>query len=235
MDERLAALVGDLTEADSLAATIEQIVRFAQTSIGAEHAGITLIGPDGRGLHSVGQTDELIGEFDELQHELGEGPCVDAAVAGGTVWSADLGNDRRWPRWGPAATDAGLHSLLSMELRARGHRIGALNLYGDRFKQFDEEDAVLARMFAHHAASALAVIRNEEELREALDTRFEIGQAQGILMERFDIDTSQAFNLLRRYSQDHNIKLIDLSRHLIARRELPSAVDGERLSTALRQ
>lgn len=221
MDERLARLVGDLTDADTLAKTIERVVSFAQTSIGAEHAGITLMTARGRGLESIGHTDDLVRELDTLQVELGEGPCVEAAAEGRTVWSADLGDDPRYPRWGPAAADAGLRSVLSIELHARGARIGALNLYGDRFRQFDQDDEVLTRMFAYHAASALALMRNEEELRRALDTGSTIAQAQGILMERFDIDAGQAFAVLRRCSQNQNTKLLDLSRHLIARRELP--------------
>lgn len=221
LDESLAQLVGDLTDAKDLNATVEQIVRFARTSVGADHAGITMI--NGKHLETVGHTDDLVWDLDELQHTLSEGPCVDAATEGRTVRSTDLANDARWPLWGPAAADAGMHSILSIELHARGQRVGALNLYGDRFKQFGDEDAVLAKMFAYHAASALAVARQEEQLRQALDTREQIGQAQGILMERFDIDASQAFNVLRRYSQEHNIKLVNVASQLITRREPPRA------------
>ncbi len=228
MDESLARLVGDLADADSLTATIEQIVAFAQTTLGAEHAGVTMILPRKAGLETLGQTDQLVWERDTLQHELHEGPCVDTAVEGRALRSGDLGCEERWPRWGPAAAAAGLHSILSIELHARGKRMGALNLYGDHLKQFDEEDAALARMFAFHAGSALAVIRNEEGLRQALDTRSEIGQAQGILMERFGIDATQSFNVLRRDSQDSQVKVVDVARALIARRDLPLGRESQR-------
>lgn len=222
LDKSLARLVGHLTDAEDLSATVGQIVSFARATVGADHAGITMI--KGKQLETVGHTDDLVWDLDELQYTLNEGPCVDAATEGRTVHSTDLANDYRWPRWGPAAADVGMHSILSIELHARGQRVGALNLYGDRFKQFGDEDAALAQMFAYHAASALAVARQEEQLRQALDTREQIGQAQGILMERFDIDASQAFNVLRRYSQEHNVKLASIATQLITRRDLPESV-----------
>ena len=60
-----------------------------------------------------------------------------------------------------------------------------------------------------------------EGLNIALDGRKRIGQAQGILMERHGIDEDQAFAVLKRYSQDHNIKLRDLAEQLVATRSLP--------------
>jgi GAF domain-containing protein len=221
-EQTLAHLVGSLADAGNISATVEQIVRFARETVGADHAGITLLKPRGRGFETIGHTDQVVWDLDELQHQLNEGPCVDASVEGESLWSADLGNDPRWPNWGPAAAEVGLHSVLSIELHGRGERIGALNLYGDRFRQFTPEDAAMARMFAFHAASALATARQEENFRQALSTRTEIGQAQGILMERFDIDASQAFNVLRRYSQDNNLKLVNIARSLITERELPA-------------
>lgn len=221
VEQTLAQLVGSLADASNVSATVEQIVKFAQESVGADHAGVTLIKPRGRGFETIGHTDQVVRDLDELQHELREGPCVDAAAEGQSLWSLDLGNDPRWPNWGPAAAEAGLHSIMSIELRGRGERIGAINLYGDNFRQFTPDDAATAQMFAYHAASALATARQEENFRQALITRTDIGQAQGILMERFDIDAHQAFNVLRRQSQQNNIKLVDIARSLIAKRDLP--------------
>lgn len=219
--ERLARLVADLTDADSLNATVDQIVRFARDTIGADHAGITLLLARRAGFETVGHTDRLVLDVDDMQYQLGEGPCIDAAIKGQTVRAVDLDADPRWPRWGPSALNVGLRSIVSIQLHARGSRVGALNLYGERSGQFDDEDVQLARLFAYHAASALAVARNEEQLLQALDTRTAIGQAQGILMERFDLDAERAFNVMRRYSQDHNVKLYDVARTIVLKRVLP--------------
>jgi AmiR/NasT family two-component response regulator len=81
----------------------------------------------------------------------------------------------------------------------------------------------MAHVFAQHASVALATAKREEGLRVAIDTRHLIGQAQGILMERFGLTADKAFSVLRRYSQDHNVKLRDLAEELVNTRELPSA------------
>jgi AmiR/NasT family two-component response regulator len=71
-------------------------------------------------------------------------------------------------------------------------------------------------LFADHAAIALARARTEATLWEAIEGRKVIGQAQGILMERFGLTGDQAFAVLRRYSQDSNVKLRDVARKLIS-------------------
>ena len=58
--------------------------------------------------------------------------------------------------------------------------------------------------------------RGNENLWKAIDARNLIGQAQGILMERFGVDAEQAFGVLRRYSQDNNLRLAVVAERLIA-------------------
>lgn len=214
-DRFLAQLVASLVESDSLDATVEQVVHFARETVGADQAGLTLIKPKKGGFDTLAQTDQVVWDLDELQHELREGPCVDAAVEGRTLWSGNLDSDARWPRWGRAAVERGMRSILSIELHAHGYRIGAMNLYADTPNRFGHEEASTGRLFAYHAATALAAARREEDLEQSLDSRTRIGQAQGILMERFGISTDQAFNVLRRYSQDRNIRLVQIARTLV--------------------
>lgn len=216
----LAELVSTLTETNTLDATVEQVVRFARETVDADYAGLTIIKPRGKGFDTLAPTDQIVWDVDELQHELREGPCVQAATESRTLWSDDLRVDPRWPRWGPAAAERGIHSVLSIELHSQGERIGAMNLYGSGYSQFDREDALTARLFAYHAASALAADQREKHLELALDHRTAIGQAQGILMERFGISAEQAFNVLRRHSQDRNIRLKQIADDLIRNRDL---------------
>lgn len=74
---------------------------------------------------------------------------------------------------------------------------------------------------AHYAARAAEAERLLAELRAAVETRGVIGQAQGILMERFGLDADRAFGVLRRYSQDGNVKLRHVAEHLVVERQLP--------------
>lgn len=224
-DERLIQMANALGESRTLAATVHELVAFAVESTGTAFGGVTMLQPGGRKFHTVGATDERVEQADHLQYALREGPCVDAAVRGKSLFSDSLKVDPRWPVWGPAAHELGFHSIVSAELHGRGQRIGALNLYGDSEAYFTPEDVELVKLFAAQAAGALAGMRNEEGLAEALDTRTLIGQAQGILMERYDLDADRAFDVLRRFSQHSNRRIRDIVTELIETRELPAPLD----------
>ena len=216
-----ASLAESLADIDGVTETIDQIVSFAVQEIGTTYGGITLVKSSGRAFVTVGATHQSVVEADRIQYELREGPCVDAAVESKIVVSSYLATDERWPDWGPKASALGFNSVLSAELHARGRRIGALNLYGTSEETFSPEDIALAALFARQGALALGYARSEEGLREALETRTVIGQAQGVLMERFEIDADRAFATLRRYSQHQNIKLKVLCHQLVETRLLP--------------
>ena len=117
--------------------------------------------------------------------------------------------------------ELGLRSVLSIRLHTSGSTIGALNLYAGRPEAFDDDDDAVAHILARHASIALANARQESSLWQAIDARKLIGQAQGMLMERFDLDADQAFAVLRRYSQDNNIKLRVVAQRLVETRRLP--------------
>jgi hypothetical protein len=110
--------------------------------------------------------------------------------------------------------------MLGIRLHTTATTIGSLNLYDTRPDHFTEEDRDVAHIFARHAAVALSSARETANLCKAIDARRLIGQAQGILMERFDMDADQAFAVLRRYSQDHNVKLHVVAERLISTRTL---------------
>ena len=204
-----ASLAESLADIEGVTETIDQIVSFAVQEIGTTYGGITLVKSGGRAFDTVGATHQSVIEADRIQYELREGPCVDAAAESKIVVSSYIETDERWPDWGPKASALGFNSVLSAELHARGRRIGALNLYGTSEATFTPEDIALAALFARQGALALGYARSEEGLREALETRTVIGQAQGLLMERFDIDADRAFATIRRYSQHHNLKLME--------------------------
>lgn len=224
-ERALARLAVELSETQSFGQTADQIVAFAMDTVGTEFAGITML----RAHHfeTVGPSAPSVVEADQLQYQFNEGPCVDAALESRVLMSDDLGADARWPRWGAAAVDLGFRSVLSAELHAGGGRIGALNLYGSQIRQFTEGDAETATLFAQHAAAALAAVTLQDELRNAMNSRTLIGQAQGILMERFELGPDQAFAVLRRYSQDNNVKLTEVARHLVETSTLPGDTPRE--------
>lgn len=230
-DRALARLAVELSESTTVDQTAAQIVAFALETVGTQFAGITMLQSKGQ-FTTVGPSAPSVVEADVLQYQLGEGPCVDASLEKRLLMSDDLRTDPRWPRWGPSAASLGFRSVLSAELHAGGGRIGALNLYGSHVRQFTDEDADIAMLFAQHAAAALAAVSLQDGLRNALNSRTLIGQAQGMLMERFGLQPDQAFAVLRRYSQTHNMKLADVARDLVETSALPGDITPEVLPGA---
>lgn len=218
----LAALVERLHGAPDTVETAQQVVAYAREQVGADWAGITLIRKGGR-LQTVAPTDALVEQADAWQYTLREGPCHDSAWQGETLVSQDLAADPRWPRWALKAADLGIASVLGAGLtsKADGRRMGALNLYWSRARIFSSDEVALAHLISRHAAFALDSTLTVEGLSTALDGRKRIGQAQGILMERHQLNEDQAFAILRRYSQDNNIKLRELAEQVVTTRKLP--------------
>lgn len=217
-----ADLAKSLGSARTIEQTADQVVEHARAALGAAHGGITLVRPHGK-LETVAASDDLVVKADQLQSELQDGPSFDDSWHGRTVASQSLVDDRRWSRWAPRVSSLGISAFLAAELTGTDTaRLGALNLYWSAPVVFTADDLAYVSIFATHAAIALESSVQEMHLNTALDTRKLIGQAQGILMERHKLSTEQAFEVLRRYSQEHNVKLRDVARRLVDTRQLPS-------------
>lgn len=216
-----ARIAEALRSAPSPTRTAEDIVDYVREQLGARHAGITLI--RGRELETAASTDSLVEQADAWQYELGEGPCRDSSWERQTLAVSDLAIDGRWPRWATKVTARGISSVLAAELTGdRARRIGSINVYWTEHRIFTDDEIAFVNIFARHAALALEGSLDKAGLNVALDSRKRIGQAQGILMERHGLDEATAFEVLRRYSQDHNIKLRQVAEDLVDTRKLPS-------------
>jgi ANTAR domain-containing protein len=227
---QMAELTRTLLGADTVAGALDLVVRATHLVVpDADLVSISLRSPDGR-LHTPLETDPLGVELDELQNRYGHGPCLDAARGDGPGYThnADLATSPVWPLFGPAAADRGYLSVLSTALLADvapPRLSGAINIYARKPGRLgDEVCRDRAMLLATHASLALAhteAVRlgelREAQLRKALETRDVIGQAKGILMHRRGINADEAFDLLRRTSQDLNIKLAELAHTLVAR------------------
>jgi GAF domain-containing protein len=205
---------------DDLQETAESVVALACETLDCNYAGLTVF-RSGGAFETLAPTDPVVTRADRLQYELGEGPCVEAAWESDTFLSNDLRIDQRWPKWGPLAAELGFGSLLAARLSIGGQTLGALNLYSTQAREYTAEDRDIAVIFATHAASTMLSVRERENLKEAVEGRTTIGQAQGILMERFDLDADRAFAVLRRFSQTQNIKLRAVADLVIASGDLP--------------
>jgi GAF domain-containing protein len=205
--------------------TVEAVVHFALHAENCAYAGVALAGRGGRS--EVGAvTDPIIEAIYTAQIETGDGPMLEAMASGSTIYIPDAATETCWPAWRADVTAAKIRSVLHVPMKAGDQVIGVLSLYTRHPDAFTADDEAIAHILARHASVAVATARQETSLAQAADARTLVGQAMGILMERFDIDGDRAFAILRRYSQDTNTKLRDVAQHLIDTRKLPS--DGGR-------
>ncbi len=215
--EQMALLARDLVERDSVQATLDAIAESAVKLIeGCDAAGILTVSK-GRAV-TLAVCGDIVEESDRLQGELGEGPCFDAArrVDGERLFRiADMTRPQpSWPRYSRAARDLGIGSMTGVLLYTHEEDFGALNLYSRRPGAFGEDIEAAGWLLASHAAVALATARTVDQLEHAMDTRHAIGEAMGILMERHRMSEDEAFGVLRRISQHHNLKLRDVARRV---------------------
>lgn len=226
-ESALAEAARSVADNPEVQAALQSVVDLAMVSCNCTGASVTLVRADG-GAETTATSDGRVEEADDLQYAFDEGPCLRAAEQGGAYLITNTATDARWPRWGPAVAEMGLNSVLSIHLFTDHRVLGALNLYYESLTDFSDDEVEVAKVVAAHASVALAKLRSERDLWRAIDSRHLIGQAQGMLMERFKLSSEKSFAVLRRYSQQHNMKLHDVAGSLIKTGRLPveAAVGG---------
>ena len=208
---RVARSVRDGVEGDKV---LHSITTAALEAIpGADHITITMAYPDGT-LQTLAPTDDIGASADTVQYELGEGPCLAAVEAEKTIRAEDVPSEERWPRYAERAAELGIGSQMAVEIFRSGGTCAGLNVYSDTRGAFDESRHIV-ELFASQAAIAMNFVRTRQTLQEALASRKTIGQAIGIVMERFRIDEDQAFAFLVRTSQDGNVKLRAVAQKIV--------------------
>jgi GAF domain-containing protein len=163
--------------------------------------------------------------FDTAQRRAGAGPALDAA-RGCVVRAEDLTTDTRWPLLHATAAQRGLRSALCLPLTVSGGTSAVLGLYSRRAGAFDAGCEAFAGAFAEHAGLALGAVAAQANLRDALEGRDVIGQAKGILMERFKLNSDDAFRLLVDASQHTQTKLRTVAERLCLTGEIATGQAG---------
>ena len=185
---------------------------------GAQYAGLTVV-ERGEAISTMAATHPYPALLDDVQREFRQGPCLSAAWTHQIIHIDDLTTDDRWPDYRAAALDrTPVRSIVSFQLFGDDKQSAALNLYAETAGAFDDDSIELGLVYAAHTSVAWNSMRREQQFRSALASRDVIGQAKGILMERFDIDAVAAFELLRRLSQESNTRLTDIAERLVGTR-----------------
>jgi ANTAR domain-containing protein/GAF domain-containing protein len=195
-----------LSEPGDLKQTLTQITLSAKHNIpGADYVSISFRDAGGQ-LETLASTDAVPQQLDSMQYELSEGPCFDAVTDGNVTYSGNLAHDPRWPEFGPRAAAVGVRSQMAIRLHADLKTRTGLNFYSRQLSAFDQPDELIA-LFASHARIALGFAKEVDNLQAAVTTRKLIGEAIGIIRERYQMSEDRAFEFLVRVSQTSNIKL----------------------------
>lgn len=226
-------------EADTLAASLAHVSRdlLAQPSPQeilnrlVEHVIELVDGCDDCGIllmrsgliESAALTGERVRKSDRAQADLGEGPCFDAARDATTYRADDMAKEDRWPRYARRARELGIGSMMGFHLFRDEHTLGALNLYANSANAFTERSRQVGWVFASHAAVALSTARMGEQLQTIIETRQDIGEALGILMEYHRLLHEDAAGLLKRSAQEHTITVREAARTVTRTGELPGS------------
>jgi transcriptional regulator with GAF, ATPase, and Fis domain len=214
----LADMALELEEGREFAELIQKISDYARVLVNADEAGV-MVTHSRRDVETPAATGQLVVTAHDLQATYDEGPCLDAIEGRATYVTGNTGNDDRWPKWGPAVFALGVTSAIGVRLATRGRGYGSLNVYANRLDAFDQEHAQQVEVLAAHASAAFAAAERERGLTDALESRTIIGQAQGILMQTFNIDAETAFSFLKRISQHENIRLHTLAEAITVQRD----------------
>lgn len=192
-----------------------------------------LLADAGGVLHLLAATSEQAHTLEAFQLQREEGPCLDCFLTGQSISVTDLSSEAaRWPRFVKVAAEQGFASVHAIPLRLRGHRLGALNLFGSRVGDLNEDDLRLAQGLAHVASIAIVhgdSLRDDAivapSLNAAVAGRALVEVAKGVLAGTHSLDMQEAFNRLRNYAHQRQLRLTDVARDVVAgksdtRREL---------------
>ncbi len=172
-------------------------------------ASITVLHSDGT-LETVAPTDPVLMQLDAAQYEYGEGPCYDAVMETPHAATAALEADERYPRYSRVALGAGVQAQAAVRLYDAATSRAALNLYSSSPGAFADLGA-LGALFSHQATMAIQYAQEIDTLTDAVTTRQTVGQAVGVVMERYEFTDERAFAFLTRLALHHGVPLPDVA------------------------
>jgi transcriptional regulator with GAF, ATPase, and Fis domain len=215
--QAFAELAVQLHGSPTTTETAEAVVRYAIPAIDCTHAGIALQDPSG--VITIGTVSGDVPRLlYALQLDHGDGPMIAAIDHNVVLHIPSAADETRWPAWSRHAVALGVGSVVHLPLTAGSTTLGVLSLYKNVCDGFGDDDIAIAHVLARHAAVAVATAQRREDMTNKVDARKLVGQAMGILMERHDLDSDQAFAVLRRYAEGNDLKLQRVAEEVVAGR-----------------
>lgn len=213
--QQLAAMARNLLFQSGTASTLERTCQLAAGVVdGCDDAGVWQA-QRGGSIEAVAASNTVLYQIVAAENDTGEGPCRDVLWRESVVHVEDIGTDLRWPRYAARVADTGVRSMLCFQLFTREDTLGVLALVSGKEWAFDDGARETGLMFASHAAIALAGAQSQSNLSQAVQSRQLIGEAVGLMADRYAMTTEAAFGLLARVSQECNTKVRELAARLV--------------------
>jgi len=222
--EAFVALADTLVDEYDIIELLDRLVSYSVALLAADAAGI-MLGDARRELRVVAASSDDAEVMELLQLQADEGPCMQCFHTAAPVSVADLGEAAdRWPGFVAAVSDRGaFRSVHALPLRLRGEAIGALNLFHHAPGALPAADLALGQALADVATIGIlqerAIRRGEvvnEQLQTALNSRVIIEQAKGVLAQHSGLTMDTAFDRLRSYARNRNLRLSEVARQVVA-------------------
>jgi hypothetical protein len=212
--------------AEGTAGKLDRLCRAAARALPASGVAVTLM-TGNRDLARVAASDATSVLLEELQFTLGEGPCVDACATGQVVLISNLTEEgvRRWPGYTPAAVTQGVRAVFALPLQVGAARLGVLDLFRDRPEGLSAP--ALAQALAFAQVATVTVLDGQAEapagttptgLDDALESRFHVHQAQGMVMVQLGVSLAEALVRLRAFAYSHDRRIGDVARDVVDRK-----------------
>jgi GAF domain-containing protein len=204
-----------------LADTLERMTVLATQAL-SETPVVSLTLVEGERAWTTATSGPLALELDQRQYDTGSGPCLDAAVYGESIGVTMEGDDQPYPEFRRACQRQGVTHTMSIGLPTGDQVLGALNIYNFTGRPLSDDSDRIARTFAVCAGIVLANVERYRQaaaraaqLEVAMRTRAPIEQAKGILINRLQCTSEEAFKILIGMSQTQNVKLRLVAQQLV--------------------
>jgi transcriptional regulator with GAF, ATPase, and Fis domain len=216
--EAFAELARTVYAGDSTDDVLDNVCEAAPLVVpGCAHATVMAL-RNGR-FETAAANDEIGRRIDGAERELEDGPCVDAIVEQVPQVVPNLAADGPWPTlraW--VLTNTPVRGAMAYRLFTAESKVGALNLFSDTAGAFTPDSADVAAIFAAFASVAVTAASEHKlakDLRAGLESNREIGKAIGLLMALHNITDEEAFEVLRRHSQETNTRVAEIADRLL--------------------
>ena len=231
--------LGSLDPERGLAPTLQQVTDGAKQLFSADGAGLMLVDADGQ-LRWASATDQTAQTLEDGQERLAQGPCMVAFSQRAPAAIRDISHEPQWGQLGRVLAGEGICAALSAPVEVDGSAIGTLDIYSSVPWDWDDSEMTALQTYAGLVASLLtaavtAQVKGQlaDQLQAALEHRWLIEQAKGLVMGREGLDAQAAFERLRQAARSSSRRLADVASEVTAGKPLPPANRPQRRPSPL--